>query len=181
MTTDEELDRLEERIRQLKIEYDVFFNGGSRRPPNDTQRQVEMLIKKFSDNGSLTVAQRFRYNGLTQRHAIFAGQWRQRLKFKEEGPRLTAADLCADEETSLEFRISRGASSGELQEVDELFAALLQAKRDCGENTDNMDPEAFKRFVQQKTSQLKRDLGCEQVGYLVTVEQGHVKLKARAL
>jgi len=29
VTVDEELDRLEEGIRRLKIEYEVYFNGGA--------------------------------------------------------------------------------------------------------------------------------------------------------
>ena len=32
-TIDEQLKRLEEDIRRLKIEFDIFFNGASKRPP----------------------------------------------------------------------------------------------------------------------------------------------------
>jgi hypothetical protein len=35
--------------------------------------------------------------------------------------------------------------------------------------------------VLQKTEQLKRDFKCEQVEYVVEVEQGQVKLKAKGL
>jgi hypothetical protein len=35
-TIEDRLGRLEEEIRKLKIEFDVYFNGGSKRPPYDT-------------------------------------------------------------------------------------------------------------------------------------------------
>ena len=32
-TADEQLTRLEDDIRRLRIEFDIFFNGGAKRPP----------------------------------------------------------------------------------------------------------------------------------------------------
>jgi hypothetical protein len=37
---DQDLDRLENEIRRLKIEYDIYFNGGTVRPPLDTKGRV---------------------------------------------------------------------------------------------------------------------------------------------
>jgi hypothetical protein len=71
--------------------------------------------------------------------------------------------------------------AAEPDKVDRLFAAFVEAKRKCGENTDNLASEAFRRFVVQKTEQLKQDFRCEQVEYVVEVEQGQVKLKAKGL
>ncbi len=87
MTVDEELNVLEESVRRLKIEYDVYFGGGAKRPPTDTEGRVQTLIRKFSDSSKLTFPQRFRYNGIAQRYAIFSDLWRKKLKIKEEGYR----------------------------------------------------------------------------------------------
>ena len=61
-TPDEQLTRLEEDIRRLRIEFDIFFNGAAKRPPYDTKGRVETLIKRLGDDRTLTYAQRFRYN-----------------------------------------------------------------------------------------------------------------------
>ena len=37
-TVDQQLTRLEDDIRHLRIEFDIFFNGGAKRPPYDTMR-----------------------------------------------------------------------------------------------------------------------------------------------
>ena len=181
MTVDEELTHLEEGIRRLKIEYDVYFNGGSPRPPTDAQWRVETLLKKYSDSSRLAFAQRFRYNGLAQRYSLFSELWRQRLKTREEGPRRTAAEVREERQKAPAFRIEWKDPSTEPEKVEKLFTAFVEAKRQCGENTDNLAPDAFKRFVQQKTVQLKQDFHCEQVEYVVEVEQGQVRLKAKSI
>jgi len=176
MTVDEELAQLEESLRRLKIEYDIYFNGGSPRPPNDTQWRVQNLIKKYSDAQKLTFAQRFRYNGLAQRYSLFFDLWRQRLKAKEEGRRRTPAEVRAEQKQE------QWEDPGqETEKVDKLYAALIEAKQRCGEDVKNIPPEAFKRFVHQKTAQLKKDFKCQQVQYAVEVEQGQVKLKAKGV
>ena len=87
MTVDEELNVLEEVVRRLKIEYDVFFGGGSKKPPSDTEWRVQNLIRKYSDSSKLSYAQRFKYNGIVQRYSLFSDLWRQKMKIKEEGYR----------------------------------------------------------------------------------------------
>ena len=85
MTVDEELNLLEDNMRRLKVEYDVFFGGGSKKPPTDTEWRVQTLIKKYSDGGRMNFSQRFRYNSIAQKYAIFSDLWRKKLKIKEEG------------------------------------------------------------------------------------------------
>lgn len=187
MTIDEELTLLDDSLRRLKIEFDIFFNGGSQRPPNDSQWRVESLIKRYSDSSKLTFAQRFRYNAIAQRYAMFNDLWRQKLKIKEEGPRRTGADLREQEKEKAKqqkkpaFRVEWRDPAAESEKVDQLFAALLAAKKQCGESLDTVAADQFKRFVAQKTAQLKKDFKCEQVEYVVEVEQGQVRLKAKGI
>jgi hypothetical protein len=197
MTFDEELDRLEDGIRRLKIDYDIYFNGAAKRPPTDAQWRVETLIKRLQDSGKLSFSQRFRYTSLAQRYALFSELWRQRVKVREEGPRRTSADIRAEqvelkkEQERLDreerqkraqpFRVDWRDPSSEPEKVDQLFTAFVEAKKKCGESTENIGPEQFRKFVSQKTEQLKRDFRCEQVEYVVEVEAGQVKLKAKGL
>ena len=50
MTAEEEITLLDDALRRLKVEYDVFFGGGSRKPPLDLDWRVQSLIKKYSDS-----------------------------------------------------------------------------------------------------------------------------------
>ena len=50
MTVDEELSKLEDDIRRLKIEYEIYINGASPRLPYDTLSRVETIIKRYSSD-----------------------------------------------------------------------------------------------------------------------------------
>jgi len=85
-TIDEELAQLERDIRQLKIEYDMFFGGGRKRPPTEVEWRIEMLIKRYSERGGeLKFGQRFRFNNLTQTYAKYKDVFRKRMAQREEG------------------------------------------------------------------------------------------------
>ncbi len=183
MEIDDELDRLEDGLRRLKIEFEAYFNGGSPRPPNDTQWRVENLLKKYSDSSRMSFAQRFRYTGMAQRYGMYSELWRRRVRNREEGPRKTSFDLRAEHKTAAPapFRVGWSDPSAEPEKVDQLFSAFLAAKKKAGEDTDKVAAESFKRFVKEKTEQLKRELKCEQVEYIVEVKGGQVRLKAKGL
>jgi hypothetical protein len=87
VTPDEELGVLEQQLRRLKIEYEIFFNGSTKRPPTDIEWKVMSLLRKFSDSARLTFSQRFKYNEMAQRYAIQSDLWRKKMRIREEGYR----------------------------------------------------------------------------------------------
>lgn len=180
MTVDEELSKLDENIRRLKIEFEAYFNGGSPRPPHDTVFRVETTIKKFGDASKLNFGQRYRFNQLVQRYAVHNDLWRKRLKDKEEGRGRFGAPRRPVEEATGDGTVSIVCSdpAQEKEKVDKLLKAVIDAKRQVGERVDNLDPYSFAKFVGEKTQQLKSSLGCERVEFSVSVEEGKVKLKA---
>jgi len=98
MTVDEELTLLESHLRRLKIEYEIYFNSPQKRPPSDLEWKVLALLRKFSDGGGrLSFSQRFRYNEIAQRYAVYSDLWRKKTRIREEGYRRPQdALLCCD-------------------------------------------------------------------------------------
>ena len=208
MTIDEELSLLDQQLRRLKIEYEIFFNNPTKRPPTDIEWKVVTLIRKFSDGARLKFAQRYRYNEMAQRYAIQSDLWRKKIRIREEGYRrpqdallsvqgVRAADevepkhhpayglsrktetaeetLIADESLSIECS---GAAS-EREQVESLYNALTAAKQKSGEKVaGNLD--SFATFVKKKTAELRKQHNCDAVVYSVEVQDGQVKLKAKA-
>ncbi|HVA00407.1 MAG TPA: MXAN_5187 C-terminal domain-containing protein [Terriglobia bacterium] len=180
MTVDEELSKLEDSFRRLKIEFDAYFNGGKPRPPNDLLYGVEQAIKKYSnDTSKLNLGQRFRFNQLLQRYAVHNELWRKKLRNKEEG-RTALPRRHSQEEPSREgpTRVVCSDPDHEQGQVDQLLKALIEAKRRTGERTEGLDPASFRKFLSDKTSQLQQTLDCKRVQYSVTVENGRVKFTA---
>jgi hypothetical protein len=87
VTVDEELNLLESQLRRLKIEYEVYFSNPTKKPPTDIEWKVLSLLRKFSDGARLNFAQRFRYNEMAQRYAIYSDLWRKKGRIREEGYR----------------------------------------------------------------------------------------------
>jgi hypothetical protein len=197
LAIDEELTVLEDQLRRLKIEYDMYFGGGSKKPPTDVEWKVKNLLKKYSDGNRMNYAQRFRYTTIQQRYALYNALWQQKLVIKEEGYRrpqdavLGIQGIRTDEEHEAQralkhhgpvaedrpfsMSFSDGADHGQ---VESLFQALTAARKKAGEkNTANL--ESFKKFVSQKTAQLKKEYGCKAVEYTVELQNGQAKLKAK--
>lgn len=78
------LNRLDEDIRRLKIEFGIYFNGGVKRAPHEARGRVEAAIKRIADNRNLSYAQRFQFNTIANRYTAYRELWRRMLKAKGE-------------------------------------------------------------------------------------------------
>jgi hypothetical protein len=180
LTVDEELNKLDDNIRRLKIEYEAFFSGGSPRPPHETLFRVETTIKKYGDTSRLNFGQRFKFNQLVQKFAVNNDLWRKKMKEKEEGRGRFGAqrrpvEVARDDGV---VRVVCSDPAAEKDKVDQLLKAVIEAKRKVGETVENIDPLSFAKFVSDKTKQIRGSLGCDKVQFTVSVEDGKVKLKA---
>lgn len=81
---DQQLSRMEDDIRKLKIDFDIFFNGAAKRAPLEQRARLESYIKRVADNRNLTYAQRYYFNTLVARFTSYRELWRRTLKAKGE-------------------------------------------------------------------------------------------------
>ena len=202
MTIDEELSLLDSNLRRLKIEYEIFFNNPTKRPPTDVEWKVLNLLRKFSDGGKMSFSQRYRYNEIAQRYAIYSDLWRKKSRIREEGYRRPQDALLsvqgvreAEHESAHQvygvghtstpgadekpFAIECSDATAEPEKVQTLFKALSAAKEKAGEQVAGSF-DSFSAFVQKKTTQIRKQYGCHSVEYSVEMQDGHVRLKAKA-
>ena len=182
-TVDEQLSRLEEDIRRLKIEFDMFFNGAAKRAPYDTKGRVDTMIKRISDDRTLSYAQRYRFNTLGSRYNSFRDLWRRTMQGREEGrdaraaARATAKEHAVSEFQRADFVCADAHKDVEL--VKNLYSALVEARKVCGEPVEDFSFPRFHRLIASQADGLKERLGCERVSFSIDVEGGHVSFKAR--
>jgi hypothetical protein len=198
MTVDEELNLLESHLRRLKIEYEIYFSNPQKKPPSDLEWKVLALMRKFSDGGGMKLSQRFRYNEMAQRYAIYSDLWRKKGRIREEGYRrpqdaLLSVQGVREQEhehgpahraygvafQSDSFVVDWSDAKAEHEKVEKLFTALSEAKKKAGENVSG-SLASFSSFVQKKTKEIKKQYGCERVEYSIDIAEGKVKLTARA-
>jgi len=205
VTTDEELGVLETQLRRLKIEYEVYFSNPTKKPPTDIEWKVLALLRKFSDGGRMNFSQRFRYNEMAQRYAIYSDLWRKKSRIREEGYRrpqdaLLSIQGVREEEHKPQHHAVYGVNhavaaaaaapgpkpftlhsvdQSEREQVERLYNTLVAAKKKAGENVSgNLD--SFAAFVQKKTAEIRKQYQCQGVEFSVELNEGHVKLKAKA-
>jgi hypothetical protein len=198
VTVDENLSLLEDSMRRLKIEYDIFFGGGAKRPPTDTEWKVQSFMKRL-EGQKLSYAQRFRYNSIAQKYAVFSDLWRQKMKIKEEGYRRPQDALLAIQGVRAqvtqaaperresgpqapleEFHVACADPDREEESVRSLFQVMSAAKKRAGEEVPDSSFESFRAFLKRKTEQIRKEYNCRSVEYAVETNRGHVRLKARA-
>ena len=184
-TPDEQLTRLEEDIRRLRIEFDIFFNGAAKRPPYDTKSRVETFLKRLGDDRTLNFAQRYRYNSLAARYNAFRELWRRTMQGREEGrdPASTARASAHKEAAATKVEPSSFIcldAHHEVEVVKSIYESLIEAKRSCGEPTEDLSFPKFHRLIASKADSIKQQRGCDRVRFSVVVEDGHVSFKARA-
>src|SRR5271170_1736640 len=166
-TIDEELAQLERDIRQLKIEYDMFFGGGRKRPPTEIEWRIELVVKRYMDRGGeLKFNQRFRFTNLSQTYAKYKDVFRKRTAQKEEGKiqrHFGAAAKAIEAERQRAqadsnagasaagpfqpFRVTCSAPEKETDKVDQLYDAFVRAKHQAGEDTGKLSKASFDEFV----------------------------------
>ena len=208
MTTDEELNVLDSQLRRLKIEYEIFFSNPQKRPPTDVEWKVLSMLRKFSDGGRMNFSQRYRYNEMAQRYAIYSDLWRKKSRIREEGYRrpqdallsVQGVRVAEDEHKAAHhpvYGVSQAAAAAaagaaasqaftlhsvdqaEREQVERLYNTLVAAKKKAGENVSG-SIDSFTTFVQKKTEQIRKQYKCDNVEYSVEIADGHVKLKAKA-
>ena len=203
MTIDEELNLMETHLRRLKIEYEIFFNNPQKKPPSDLEWKVLALLRKFSDGGRMSFSQRFRYNQIAQRYAIYSDLWRKKSRIREEGYRRPqdallsvqgvrpeehvpehkvyglshAANSASDESGA--FIVHFADQGADTDKVEKLFLALSDAKKKTGETVSG-SLDSFKSFVHKKTEEIRKQHGCQTVEYVVEVQDGKARLRAKA-
>ena len=79
-SVDQEIVRLEDAIRKLKIDFDIYFNGSAKRPPLEARARLEANIKRIADDRGLSYAQRYKLTALISRFTSYRELWRRNLK-----------------------------------------------------------------------------------------------------
>jgi hypothetical protein len=82
---EESLGHIEVELRQLKVQYDMFFSGVTPRQPFELRKDVETMIKTLGNTAMQRFADRYRYNALASKYQSMVELWNKMIRAKEEG------------------------------------------------------------------------------------------------
>lgn len=185
---------LEAEIKRLEAEYNMFFAGRLPRLPWETRARVEALVKRYDRMNLRNTAEKFRFGTLQSKFAAFCDLWERHLRAKEEGrPMPGRRGGMAGKGSTLAPRASKEAAgplavrvvavttlrdpAAETDRLKTLYEQLSAARQQTGEK-----PVPFEAFTQVIRAQVtKLGAGHSEVAFRVSVEDGKVTLKAKAL
>jgi hypothetical protein len=175
-----ELVRLETGIRQLKIQYDMFFAGSIPKQPLELRGELERLIRRHSATPIRKYSLRFHFNALVSRFNSLSELWAKTIRSLEEGER--PAPAVADRAGAGEQIVARCAVNDpetQREGLRVLHTRFLEARKKAGDGSAKLSFESFLRTVSAQASKLRDKTGCAKVELRVIIHDHKVVLKAR--
>jgi len=202
MTLDEELATLGVRIRQLRIQFDLFFSGATPKPPLEARDDLDRQIKRLGTFRDMKLAQRFLYNTTLHRWNVFSELWSKRIQAREEGTRTPAplrrragapASAPSREAPSssppprpeapakglLARACIRDATDSAL-ELQAFYRAFLEARQDSGGGK-APSYERFCKEIERQAAAIRQKSSCDRVDFRLYLKDSRVTLKAKPL
>jgi hypothetical protein len=195
MAWEREFEVLEEAIRRVSAEYDAFLYGSAPKPPVESRKHVEQMIRRLSAVTFDAAADRYRFSTLQGRYSSLNERW-ERLQGEKEAGRRPGLYGHFGPAAPVSSRtrgvppgpaapipnatLSRSVEPSEGARRDrELFETYISARRARGENVEGYVFETFVQSLDRERAALRERLGAQEVTFEVAERDGKVKLVAR--
>lgn len=176
-----ELDRLDQMLEELKVQYEQHFSGILPLAPdklhNEVKRQRRLLLKAPFKNSEM----KYRYKSLDHRYNTYRSYWERVNREREAGTyqrdvfKANLRERMALEEA--QAQTAEGKAQGHLAG---LFKSYQDALEKSAGRKINVDFDAFKKMVVQRAKEFKEKNGAKKLTFKVVIKEGKVSIQAKA-
>lgn len=178
--TEDDLQLIDIKVKQLRNEYEQYFMGSRKREPSLLRGEVTKMVNYYSNVSIQNTGLRFRFNNLRSRFFSFRRYWDTTLRKIEEGRyerhRFKANMRDRGRGEPAKTGAQKGAKSGKGK--SDLFERYLEARQSCGQGAEGVTREKLQSLLAKQEKQIRERFGVEKVSFRVVVENGRAKLKA---
>jgi hypothetical protein len=181
---DEDLQVLDAKVRQLRLDYEQYFLGSRPRVPSVLRGEVQKMIAYYANVPIQNTALRFRFNNLRARYFSFRRHWDETVRKIEDGSyerNVFKANLHERERAERRGGARGGPAAAAPEAVPgdggRLFGEYLSARERCG-LAGGVTADQFERQLRTQEAAIRDKTGCQSVRFRVVVEDGKAKLKA---
>lgn len=185
---DEELDELDQGLKRLRVEFDQFFLGILKRPPEVLQGRMQKIIVKYANQNLRKTHQKFRFNQLNSKFQIYRQQWGRTMRQIESGTykghrfkaKLHERERAAARASAAPTEPTPIAPAAPARKgpIDQLYDALLVARKRAGEAGPDPDRARITELVKRQTAALREKHPGAKVRFRVAVDGNRTKLVA---
>jgi hypothetical protein len=185
----EDLDKLQEDIERLKFEYDQYFQGFSKLPPEALRKEVQRTVNRFVGFQSPNTGLKYRAQNLVQRFTTYKQLWDRILRQIEDGtykrdlyranlkqkhPQQKGGATAAADDIIEDAELYEEAAPK--RKWDSVFDQYAKARSQTQEGSVSYDKLAA--VLEKQAAQLREKYQAKDVEFKVVVEAGKTKLKA---
>lgn len=121
---DGKLQKLENKLDTLRRDYEQFFVGARDRPPRNTRKQVDKLVRDLEQASVTNTSQKFKLRSLVQKYSSYKQKWNRVQRQIEQGtykPHQDRAKRNMEQKDRAEQREEGGQNDGgDEQQEDEV-------------------------------------------------------------
>ncbi len=179
-----DLQQLDAKLKQLRVEYEQYFLGGRKREPSLLRGDVNKMVGFYANVPIRNTALRFQFNNLRARFFTLKRHWDDTCRKIEDGTyerHLFKAEL-HERERGIKGKPSAKGKPAEAapqaDSGDALFRAYREAREATGQDASALTREKFDGLVRQQEEAIRAKFGAAEVRFRVAVENGKAKLKA---
>lgn len=170
----EDMARLARTFKLLEREYEQWFSGALARPPQDTQRVCEEIVRKYNQNPPRNLSEQSLFSMHQAKFNTYMEMWNRRMRLKEEGKLPTGR-----EERSKRVVPKQPATVSGEDGFKSVFDSYVAAKQKAGEATSKLNYDSFRKALEKQANQLRASRGFKDVNFGVSVKNGKVSVVAR--
>lgn len=187
MNPEQQLDRLEREIREVRIEFERFFNGAPEVELRDVERRRQRIgqeLKALRSSNLKSVELGFRLAALEGRFHSQGELVTRRVRQLEEGAppamRRLAEGLAGEADGPMAGGGERDAGFEVAGAVSqEAVEGLYRGLHRSSGSRPRFDLASFRTYLERQLETVRERTGCDRVVFRIAEEDGKMKLKAR--
>lgn len=178
------LTQIDERINELKKNYESYFLGMLKREPYNERQELERIVRSLLAKSFTNTAHKFKFKQLCARFNTYKQYWNNILRKIEEGTYERDRFKLAHKDKVIKSGVLSERERNKVEQYEDniklknLYNALLDSKQKCKENTNNVYFSNFKEIIDKQTADIKKKYKCKSVDFEIIVHKGKTKLKA---
>ena len=161
----QELDDIQQAIKELEIHYEQYFAGIEKREPYNDRKNISRRIRHFTNRHIVWTDLKFRYQGITSRFMSYGQYWDRILRMIDDGKyhrhtsklKSTAATTSTRSTKSIDPKI----------EATKLQQQLSQARKTCGLSGKTPSTEKVAAFLATQREKIRARYGDKTVEFSI--------------
>jgi len=174
-TIAQELDAMQQLLKELEIRYEQYFAGIERREPVADRKVLARKVRQFTNRHIVWTDLQFRYHGLASRFMSYCQYWDRILRLMDEGKYHRHTTKRQRPPTTTQQSVGTSASD----EAERLYQQMIQARKNCGLNGEGPSRGKIASFLDNQREKIRNRYGDKPVEFDVDIHDGKPRIKVR--